>query len=56
MNRKFDGLIITGAPGVNGRDVDYWDELVASGMVKDPCDSFHVGSPGRFYHHLFKIA
>ncbi len=38
-DKRFDGLIITGAPVElkEFEEVDYWDEVVDHGMVQDTC-------------------
>lgn len=52
-NRKFDGLIITGAPieQMEYEEVQYWEELTKIiGLVKDKCDEYHahlLGCSGR---------
>lgn len=56
-NRKFDGLIITGAPveTMNFEDVDYWDELtqIMDWSVCNVTSTLHIcwGAQAGLYHH-----
>lgn len=59
-NRKFDGMIITGAPveKLEFKDVDYWEELseIMDWSTKNVYSTLHIcwGSQAGLYHH-FKI-
>jgi len=59
-DRKFDGMIITGAPveNISFEDVDYWDELcmVMDWSVKNVNSTIHIcwGAQAGLYHH-YKI-
>lgn len=59
-DRKFDGMIITGAPveTLKFEDVDYWDELteIMDWSLKNVFSTFHIcwGAQAGLYHH-FKI-
>ena len=49
-NRRFDGMIITGAPVelMEYEEVNYWEELKTDhGMEPDPCDLHHAPVLGR---------
>jgi homoserine O-succinyltransferase len=56
-HRKFDGMIITGAPVEHLRfeEVDYWDELkeIMDYTVKNVTSTFHIcwGAQAGLYHH-----
>ena len=55
-NRKFYGLIITGAPVelMEFEEVTYWDELVKYGMVKSQCNlntPYLLGAQAGLYYH-----
>jgi homoserine O-succinyltransferase len=58
MNRKFDGLIITGAPVelMEFEDVDYWDELVTimEWSKTHVTSTLHIcwGAQAGLYHHF----
>lgn len=60
-NKKFDGLIITGAPveHLNFDDVDYWNELCAimDWSKKNVFSTFHIcwgAQAGLYYHYGVK--
>ena len=59
-NRKFDGMIITGAPveKLEFEDVDYWEELteIMDWSTKNVYSTLHIcwGAQAGLYHH-FKI-
>lgn len=56
-DRRFDGMIITGAPveDMDFEDVDYWDELVEimDWTVDHVTSTFHIcwGAQAALYHH-----
>ena len=56
-DRKFDGMIITGAPveNISFEDVDYWEELcmIMDWSVKNVTSTFHIcwGAQAGLYHH-----
>lgn len=57
-NRKFDGLIITGAPveTIDFEEVDYWDELceIMEWSKKNVTSTFHIcwgAYAGLYYHY-----
>ena len=57
-NRKFDGLIITGAPveTIDFEEVDYWDELckIFEWTKTNVYSTFHIcwgAQAGLYYHH-----
>ncbi|WP_153122459.1 homoserine O-acetyltransferase MetA [Peribacillus tepidiphilus] len=56
-NRKFDGLIITGAPveKLEFEEVDYWEELtgIMDWSTKNVTSSLHIcwGAQAALYHH-----
>lgn len=56
-DKKFDGLIITGAPveQMEFEEVDYWDELVSvmDWSVTNVTSTFHIcwGAQAGLYHH-----
>ena len=56
-DKKFDGLIITGAPveQMEFEEVDYWDELVSvmGWSVTNVTSTFHIcwGAQAGLYHH-----
>ncbi|MDR2698576.1 MAG: homoserine O-succinyltransferase [Candidatus Methanoplasma sp.] len=56
--RKFDGMIITGAPveNISFEDVDYWDELceIMEWSVKNVTSTLHIcwgAQAGLYYHY-----
>lgn len=55
--KRFDGLIITGAPveHLNFEDVDYWDELkfIMNWSITNVTSTFHIcwGAQAGLYHH-----
>lgn len=55
--RKFDGMIITGAPleSIDFEDVDYWDELcgIMDWAVTNVCSTMYIcwGSMAGLYYH-----
>lgn len=57
-NRKFDGMIITGAPveKLKFEDVDYWEELteIMDWSLKNVYSTFHIcwGAQAGLYHHF----
>ena len=60
-DRKFDGLIITGAPveQIPFEDVDYWDELcrIMEWSKSNVFSTFHIcwgAQAGLYYHHGIK--
>ena len=59
MRKKFDGMIITGAPveKMDFEQVDYWDELTKElWVVKDSCNinaSYMLGCTGRIVLSLW---
>ena len=59
-DRKFDGMVITGAPveNIGFEEVDYWDELctVMDWSVKNVNSTIHIcwGAQAGLYHH-YKI-
>ncbi|MCL2296519.1 MAG: homoserine O-succinyltransferase [Methanomassiliicoccaceae archaeon] len=57
-DRKFDGMIITGAPveNISFENVDYWDELcmIMEWSVKSVTSTFHIcwgAQAGLYYHY-----
>ncbi|HOJ10689.1 MAG TPA: homoserine O-succinyltransferase [Clostridiales bacterium] len=56
-NRKYDGMIITGAPVelLDFEDVDYWDELkgIMDWSIYNVFSTFHIcwGAQAALYHH-----
>ncbi|MBQ8179144.1 MAG: homoserine O-succinyltransferase [Candidatus Methanomethylophilaceae archaeon] len=56
-DRKFDGMIITGAPveSIDFGDVDYWDELceIMDWSLTNVCSTMYIcwGSMAGLYHH-----
>jgi homoserine O-succinyltransferase len=56
-HRKFDGLIITGAPieQMPFEEVNYWDELkeIMDWSLNNVCSTFHIcwGAQAGLYHH-----
>ncbi|MBE6513644.1 MAG: homoserine O-succinyltransferase [Candidatus Methanomethylophilaceae archaeon] len=56
-DRKFDGMIITGAPveNIGFEDVDYWDELceIMDWTLTNVCSTLYIcwGSQAGLYHH-----
>lgn len=56
-DKKFDGMIITGAPveTLEFEDVDYWDELtkIMDWSTKNVYSTFHIcwGAQAGLYHH-----
>ncbi|WP_446898544.1 homoserine O-acetyltransferase MetA [Clostridium sp. LBM24168] len=57
-DKKFDGMIITGAPveKLKFEDVDYWDELteIMDWSLKNVYSTFHIcwGAQAGLYHHF----
>lgn len=57
-HRKFDGMIITGAPveDISFEDVDYWDEVceIMDWTKKNVTSTFHIcwGAQAALYHHF----
>jgi len=56
--RKFDGMVITGAPveNINFENVDYWNELcgIMGWTVKNVTSTFHIcwgAQAGLYYHY-----
>lgn len=56
-DRKFDGMIITGAPleNVEYEEMDYWDELcgIMDWNLADVCSTLYIcwGTLAGLYHH-----
>ncbi len=56
-HRKYDGMIITGAPleSIDFGDVDYWDELcgIMDWAVENVCSTLYIcwGALAGLYHH-----